>query len=219
MKKILLTAAAVALLATSAQAKEAGDSFYVKGLLGSSFGNKYQTKTNKPGDNALIAKGKNHKSLVGTVGVGAAFSNGLRSELEFFMDGGYKSASKKTIGANNYKVQTKVKTFATFANAYFDIKNSSAVTPYVMGGLGWAHTKPTVTYTKNNSVTNYKLKAKNTLAYQLGAGVGVKVAKNVTLDAGYRYMDTRVKAKDTKNQVKFKSAGAHMLLAGVRVSF
>lgn len=214
MKKIIISAAAAALMATSACAKEGGDSFYVKGAIGYGFGN--SQKLLHDSNESLKAKGK---GIAGAIGAGMAFSNGFRSELELYMDDGLK-AKKSNNGA---KVTLKAKKIATFANAYYDFKNSSSFVPYVMAGLGWAHTKPSATSKDGNDTITTKFKSKNTLAYQLGVGVGYKATKNVTLDLGYRYMDPRVKSSytdpTTKDKFKYKSSGLHAIMAGVRVSF
>lgn len=57
--------------------------------------------------------------------------------------------------------------------------------------------------------------SKNKFAYSLMAGVGAEVAKNVTVDVGYRYTDYGTMSKDGyKHDTK-----AHQILAGVRYSF
>ena len=57
--------------------------------------------------------------------------------------------------------------------------------------------------------------SKNKFAYSLMAGVGAEVAKNVTVDVGYRYTDYGTMSKDGyKHDTK-----AHQIPAGVRYSF
>ncbi len=208
MKKILISAAAIALLATTASAKAAGDAAYVKGSLGYGVGQKFNYKTD-------LVSPKKGKGLVGNVGAGMAFANGLRSDAEFYFDDGIDSKIKnRAVGGNNSKF--KVKTMGLFVNGYFDIKNSSAFTPYVMAGLGWAHNN---TSFKSNGVNLIKNKKTNSLAYQAGVGVSYAVSKNVALDVGYRYIDKNIKIREIATNKSHRVQGIHAGLVGVRVSF
>lgn len=200
MNKIIITAAAIALLATTASAKTAGDAAYVKGSLGYAVGQKIKVK-----DEDGSATSKNGKGLIGNIGAGMAFANGLRSDAEFYFDDGVKI---KSDGA-----KFKAKTLGLFLNGYFDVKNSSPFTPYVMAGLGWANTQLSL----SDGDEKQKSKRKNTLAYQAGLGVSYAVSKNVALDVGYRYIDKRIKSsyQGTKTTLK----GIHAGLVGVRFSF
>ncbi|TLU87750.1 MAG: porin family protein [Chlorobium sp.] len=66
-------------------------------------------------------------------------------------------------------------------NGYYDINlNKSSVSPYVMAGLGGATLNPAGTEMEDRSTTVF--------AWQLGAGVGIQAAKNLTLDLGIRYL-------------------------------
>lgn len=68
-------------------------------------------------------------------------------------------------------------------NGYYDIRNSSIVTPYVGIGLGFADMK-----LKYSDEENLYSKSKTKFAYSLNAGIGIEVAKNITVDVGYRYL-------------------------------
>lgn len=203
MKKILITAAAIALLATTASAKSAGDSFYVKGSLGYGVGQKIKAK----GSDGDKGTSKNGKGLLGNIGAGMSFANGFRSDAELYVDDG--------IGIKKGGVTLKYKTLGLFLNGYYDFKNSSPLTPYVMAGLGWANTKFSVDVGNTTTVENKK--SKNTLAYQAGVGVSYAVSKTVALDVGYRYIDKRIKEKSMGS--KFSLSGIHAGLVGVRFSF
>lgn len=91
-------------------------------------------------------------------------------------------------------------------NGYYDFTNSSAFTPYLSAGLGFAKIKwADDGYSADDTV----------FAYQVGAGVGYALSKNVTLDAKYRYLATSDAKFDT-TETEFAS---HNLLFGVRVNF
>jgi opacity protein-like surface antigen len=93
------------------------------------------------------------------------------------------------------------------ANAYhdFDMKGSG-ITPFVMGGLGLANCKY-----NDNGATQSTTK----FAWQLGAGIGIKASKDVTVDLGYRYLKPSAPTFDGKKY----TVSASELLAGVRCSF
>ena len=91
-------------------------------------------------------------------------------------------------------------------NGYYDFTNSSAFTPYLSAGLGFAKVKVTdIGYNADDTV----------FAYQVGAGVGYALNKNVTLDVKYRYFAT----SDAKFEYETREFASHNLLFGVRVNF
>lgn len=93
------------------------------------------------------------------------------------------------------------------ANGYYDFTNSSAFTPYLSAGLGFAKVK----WAGDGESADDTV-----FAYQVGAGVGYALSKKVTLDAKYRYFAT----SDPKffDTVKMDFA-SHNLFLGVRVNF
>jgi opacity protein-like surface antigen len=93
------------------------------------------------------------------------------------------------------------------ANGYYDLNMNSGITPYVMGGLGFADCK-----LDNNGSTSSATK----FAWQLGAGVGIKASKEVTVDLGYRYL--KPSAPDYAGGGTY-SIGASELLVGARFNF
>lgn len=97
---------------------------------------------------------------------------------------------------------------ALMANAWYDFANSTAFTPYLGGGIGFAHGSLTATGPGGTAKVS-----DNALAWQLGGGMAYNVTANVALTADYRYLDT----------AEFDDIGddyrAHEIRAGVRYSF
>ena len=95
------------------------------------------------------------------------------------------------------------------ANGYYDIPmKDSVVSPYVMGGLGVA----------DASISGGNMSgspSSTEFAWQLGAGVGIKAAKNTTFDLGYRYLSP----SDAKFDGAKVSLASCNILAGIRYSF
>jgi opacity protein-like surface antigen len=79
-------------------------------------------------------------------------------------------------------------------NAYLDIANDSAFTPYVGVGAGYAFVKG----------------ANDGVALAGMAGVAVDLTQNIALDVGYRYRQTLVSGADPKE---------HQIMTGLRFSF
>jgi len=91
-------------------------------------------------------------------------------------------------------------------NAYLDFDTSSDYRPYVMGGLGVADVN-----------VSWDTASSTVFAWQLGAGVGVNVAKGWTFDLGYRFLKpTGVQCPVDKNDVSWEFQN---ILAGLRYQF
>lgn len=99
-----------------------------------------------------------------------------------------------------------ISTLSFLVNGYYDFTNSSAFTPYLSAGLGFAKIElDDVDYNADDTV----------FAYQVGAGVGYALSKNVTLDAKYRYFAT----SDAEFEFETRDFASHNLLLGIRINF
>ncbi len=103
---------------------------------------------------------------------------------------GYQRNELETVGGHVF--------YWTFmGNAYYDFDEMSGVKPYVTAGAGVANG-----HWANRSSTDF--------AWQVGAGLGVKIAERTMLDIGYRYF------KPDDGNVVFSS---HNVTAGIRYQF
>ncbi len=144
-------------------------------------------------------------------GVGYSVSDNVRAELQLYHNFGAEADKSVTGGKEKYEL----KTTALFANAFYDIKNSSIFTPYVMAGLGIANnelkgSKPNVRYSSKDT---------NNLAIQAGAGVATKIADNVVFDVRYNAMDKGARYKFSDNSAVLKTGIEHSAMAGIRFHF
>lgn len=73
-------------------------------------------------------------------------------------------------------------------NGYADFDTGSSVSPFVMAGLGMANVESKLTETDNEGDWISWTDSNGVFAWQVGAGVGVKVAEHVTVDLSYRYL-------------------------------
>lgn len=97
------------------------------------------------------------------------------------------------------------------ANAFYDLNTGSDIQPYIMAGLGAAHIRA-----DDEPGIPTPWLDETYFAWQLGAGIGCKVSKTVTIDAGYRYVRPEgIRCTSDNSDVKWES---HNIMAGVRVS-
>ena len=90
-------------------------------------------------------------------------------------------------------------------NGYYDFKAVSNISPYLMAGVGWVDVH-TSNYFMNQTA----------FAWQAGAGIGIKVAREMTVDLGYRHL--KPEGLHSVMNDKLTWAG-HNILAGMRYAF
>ncbi|MBA8666699.1 porin family protein [Holosporaceae bacterium 'Namur'] len=215
MKKILGIAALAIMASSTASAADYYASIsglYGKGGVKSSskdFG-EYNSSNSKP-------KGFD-------VAVGSQITPETRAELAI----GYLVSDKKSkaFESTSYRGEIfgKAQTISVMLNGYYDFANSSAFTPYVMAGVGYAHNKFKTGFVGKDLKNGGKVintpynKSKGSFAYQVGLGIDAKVADNVKLGIGYRFKDTGLNSvKKDGNKIKVKHS--HLALAHVRFEF
>ena len=123
-----------------------------------------------------------------------------------------------------------------FANTYLDIKNATQFTPYVGFGLGmgFINTKSKVTIPGADFSANTGSKTVSNFAWNVGAGVGIALNQNWTVDAGYRFVglgSVNSKSKNTEMlpeipgllvhgfNTKTKNLYQHQVALGLRYTF
>ncbi|BCR04011.1 outer membrane channel protein [Desulfuromonas versatilis] len=144
---------------------------------------------------------------------GKKYDNGFRVEGEL----GYRTNDVSEIkdATQSYAFDGDISVFSFLFNTFFDIRNPSPVTPYFGGGAGIALVLLDV------NLAAFSIDDDTTVfAYQLGAGVGVDITPQFTLDLGYRYFATGDPRIEDEDGAKFKTEyDSHNLMAGFRVAF
>ena len=213
MKKILLTTATVALLSTSAFAMEAGK-MYFRGDAGYQFSN---LKNNLLGD----TDSKKLKGFSGDIGFGYALSDSFRTDVTLNFSQGKGKQKVDTLGngitytpkdGQNPKalaqgqattVTATEKNMGLLFNGYYDFHNSSAFTPYIMGGVGVNRGKMELKFAgkQGNENKDFTIKSGNKtgILYQVGFGANYEVSKDVLIDVGYK-----LQGHTSKYKFKFK---------------
>jgi opacity protein-like surface antigen len=94
-------------------------------------------------------------------------------------------------------------------NLYADYKMKGPISPYLMGGLGVAFVDMTFSFTENGVQFDSSYD-KTSFAWQVGAGLGLKVTDNVSFDLGYRYFKTS--NVDLGNDARLSFGGSKFML-------
>ena len=128
---------------------------------------------------------------------------GFRLEGEY----GYKTADIKDISGISSSGDASFNSF--MVNGYYDIKTNSAATPFIGAGLGLINGEVNFNeygYTVDDTV----------LGYQLIAGVGFDLNKNVTLDVSYRLQGAASDFEEAGEKISYLSSNFY---GGIRYKF
>jgi len=198
-RKISLVLAGVLLLASTSSVLAAGP--YIGAAGGVSI--IHDSDVNYPGDPTVTVSYKTGYAL--NLSAGYNF-DGARVEGEF----GYKKADidKASALGTSVNIDGSDATIMSYmVNGYYDIKTGSAVTPYIGAGLGMINGEMNDNgYKKDDTV----------LGYQIIAGVGFNVNKNVAIDISYRFQGAAADFNIDGSDVSYMSSN---LLGGVRFNF
>ena len=139
----------------------------------------------------------------------------LRVELEYALRGN----SEKSWGSNWGSVDCTWNSSTLFANLYYDFRNDSAFVPYIGAGIGMSFNylgfdlhRGGNDVSRSDSTTNF--------AWNVGAGVGIELDYNLSLDLNYRYAGFgTARTGVSSHGVADGSLRTHQVLAGVRYTF
>ena len=155
--------------------------------------------------------------FVGGVGVGIK-SSWIRTDLTV----DYTAMKYSGAIAAPGDVTAKVDAITALFNGYLDLGTWYGITPYLGAGAGVANLRThdyastaAPPFTSGLSHSQWKF------AYAVMAGAGYSIAPNITLDAGYRYVNFGdvTTASDSFGAMTLKNLAAHEVRVGVRWSF
>lgn len=126
---------------------------------------------------------------------------------------GYNFGTARLEGAVGYQkhdlsddiFDDDVSLLTVMANAYYDFDTGTEIRPYIMGGAGLAHAD--MSWASNSD---------DVFAWQVGAGVGFKVADQTTLDIGYRYLKPNKIDIGEGDEARW---AVHNIMVGLRYQF
>ena len=126
-----------------------------------------------------------------------------------------------SLGTRYRNVDGDLGTFATMFNVFFDVHNSSRVTPYLGGGVGFAtlHLSETTGYNSTGRIILYDDSNDTVFASQIGAGLDIAINSRYSLDLGYRYFITEKAKLDgdfTSSDLRLES---HNAMVGFKFKF
>jgi opacity protein-like surface antigen len=205
MKKIVLTVAALAIIATPIIASAASDAFYVKGNIG--LGLAMDTDVDNMPELAGTATVTYDSGFLLTGAAGYDFFGPMRLELEYLWQ-------KNDVDTLRYKNrigdfdQGDLKTQSFMLNGYYDIDTGSAWMPFVGAGIGWSKldlSTPALPFGDNDDV----------FTYQFIGGVAYNFSVNFAVDVHYRFMGT---SDATIDGADF-NLNSNDLMLGFRYSF
>ena len=205
MKKTVLTAAALAIIAVPMTSMAAGNSVYLKANTG--LGLAMDTDIDNMPDNAGTAKMTFESGFIGTVAVGYDFASPLRVEAEY----GWQKNDLDQLFYNNRFGSFRegdLKTQSLIVNGYYDVDTGSGWSPFAGVGLGWAKidlNTPALPLGDNDDV----------FALQLIAGVSYALNDNLSFDAQTRFFVTQ----DATIQGADFSFTSNDFMMGVRYNF
>ena len=144
-----------------------------------------------------------HQAVFVPSGAVGLYNGPLRGEVEYaYMSSG--DFEKK--GTNTPILKTQFS--RVMGNAYIDLKLTPYVQPYVTAGAGVAH--------YNIEQKDLKKTGSN-FAWSAGGGVGFRLTRNLTADAGIRYIDLgEVELKEGSDPLTFDTVETYM---GLRFLF
>nr|QGT50802.1 hypothetical protein Elusimicrob2101_0650 [uncultured Elusimicrobia bacterium] len=116
----------------------------------------------------------------------------LRTELEYgSSSSSYYFYSGKDQGDahDNEDRASQLETDSFLFNMYFDFNTGTIFTPYVGAGIGVTNASMDYNFKSGKYSIPESRFADWKMSWNIGAGVGVALTKNLTLDLGYRYSD------------------------------
>jgi len=183
-------------------------SYYVSGNVGASWFNDMVPINGNDQNNPLSTSGG--INVMGAVGI--KWCDTYRIEVEL----GYQRNNAKQVIENAvvYDMQGYLSVTSILANGYYDFK-VGGIDPYLTAGIGWASVG--INDVDKVSTVNLSSESHSVLAYQFGAGVAIPVAKNIAVDARYRFFRTSTVGMNNSNG-DFQ-IGSNSALLGLRLGF
>jgi opacity protein-like surface antigen len=201
MKKIMLTAAAVATLASSTALAGMEDMFYVKANGG-------WEKLNK------VRNAKSENSYFLGLGVGYYVMDNVRADLVF--DHFFDPKHKRTDNGNKIKYKGKIDTLTL--NGYVDLFDVSVAKVFIGAGVGMAQVDAKSTSTTPAGVVfPGKGKKRNNVTWAIHTGASTEFAPGVNGELFYSYRDFgKTKATTGATPLKAVAYKGHHVGVGVR---
>jgi len=161
------------------------------------------------------------------VGAGYEFNKWVRADLTADWRGtDFNGNTDCATACGNQLTQENAELgiFTGMANLYLQAGNFNGFTPYVGGGVGFAHLRLSeyVGYNPNGTSNTFRDKNKTNFAWNLTAGASYDIWDNLSVDANYRYLNFgdfgtgTDPAGNLAGTVEFDDLAAHEVRVGLR---
>lgn len=170
-------------------------------------GSFHQRPTVSKGGAAVNPKINSH--AFGEVGAGCQVTDNMRIEVT----GGYRMRASLTDTANTLKAD--LETYTGFLHAFWDITNYEGFTPYLGGGVGFAHHR----FLNVNLPGTASAGSNTSIAYDFTAGVAYDLSSNLMVDVAYRYVDLGVAKSSAATTIRADDLISHEVKVGLRYKF
>lgn len=141
----------------------------------------------RPGIGGFVPGQQTDKFTTGAFALGYEFGNGWRAEGEYTLPKEDTFTSGSTAFPTSFNTNY-IKSQRLMANVYRDFPIIDRVSVYGMAGLGISHVRSSGW--QGNASRQYVAAIQNNLTWSLGAGVTYAPIERLTLDLGYRYVDS-----------------------------
>jgi opacity protein-like surface antigen len=115
---------------------------------------------------------------------------GFRADVTYTYRGQSDYESVPPLAPPQDPIQTSISSHAVMFNAYYDVHSfdtSGVIQPYIGAGIGVARVSMGDVTVVNGPPVSFDGNDQWNFAWQLMAGVGIKVQRGMTLDVGYRF--------------------------------
>ncbi|QJB57105.1 outer membrane protein [Pseudodesulfovibrio sp. zrk46] len=226
MKKISLALAVMVMSLLISGVAFAGDGgFYGAIKAGGSFLDADKTHSTNA-TTATVTKSKFSTDSAGVIGAAVGYNwmdmdLPIRTEVEYM----YHSDFKYKYEDSNSTLTDEINIQTLMLNGYWDFYNSTAFTPYINAGVGFAWVKEDFKTGGTVSLSEPSSKTNTNFAWNVGAGVGWSITESVILDLAYRYDyygdGQKVTGTSTGKSVtsQVKDLATHNVLLGLRYQF
>ena len=182
---------------------------------------------------------KADNAFFGGVGIGYRFNKWFRLDGTFEYRGAGTIQVTDTVfnaGINGYQNNTykgDLTSMVALFNGYIDLGTWNCLTPYLGAGIGYASNRITGFTDEgivgpSSTLGIASTSTKSGVAWALMAGIGYEVNKNLTIEAGYRYLNlgdaqsgriSNTAISQTYSPLKAKDIDSHDFRIGMRWNF
>lgn len=171
-------------------------------------------------NSTVTTKAKFDRGWAANAAIGYAWKSLFRTEIEgSFRRNDLASISLQPLSAN--RITGDADTWAVMANVLNDFPVNSWLSPYLGGGVGYASVKLDAACAPVASFCRYDDR-NGGFAYQVIAGVSIRLAGNIQLFADYHYFGVRGLNFDAamfNDRISTMKDRNHSLFLGIRVAF